>query len=145
VKFDDIVPAERKGKVNLVFNRPTRVSSEEASHTGRYVNDGSLQTYWKAKTTTQAAWLQIDLENTYHLTEIKLAFPQDGAIDYSIQISNDGINWETISRNNKDVRKGNLNDSYLEKPTKAGLIRIVFNPTNSSSLFGISEFEVYGN
>ncbi|MDI9875066.1 glycoside hydrolase family 2 protein [Flectobacillus rivi] len=145
VKYDDIVPAERKGKVNLVFNRPTRVSSEEANHTGRYVNDGSLQTYWKAKTTTQDTWLQIDLENTYKLTEIKVAFPQDGIINYSVEISNDGINWKTISTHNTEVQKETLLTHTFKEPTKAGLIRIKFDRRNTISLIGLSEFEVYGN
>ncbi|MEA5429404.1 glycoside hydrolase family 2 protein [Arcicella lustrica] len=144
VKFDDIMPAERKGKVNLVFNRPTRVSSEEASHTGRYVNDGSLQTYWQAQGNNKVAWLQIDLENTYHLTEIKLAFPQDGLVDYSIEISNDGINWITLSTQHTQVSKETLLTHTFKEKVKAGLVRIAFSTPNSNSIIGLSEFEVYG-
>lgn len=142
IVFEEQASSKQKAKTNLVFNRPTRVSSEESSHTGRFVNDGSLQTYWKAHSNIKEAWLQIDLENTYTLSEVKIAFPQDGVIDYSIQVSSDGQNWTTVSNHKSEVNKEKLITHTFKESVKAGLLRIKFN--SHTQIIGISELEVYG-
>ena len=140
--------AEQKAQddmqINLLAERPTRVSSSAEGHSPRLANDGDPKTFWQCgEKPDEKAWWQVDMENIYSLSEIKITFKEDLPVKCGIHISMDGSNWKEILR--QSVFDNNLNSIKNLSPNNAGrFLRIVFftNPEEKSS--NIAEIEAFG-
>lgn len=93
---------------NVAFNKPVTASSVNTGSGGKiekaeYAVDGKKDTWWCAVggAETKNHWIQVDLKNTYKLSEIKLAFEkEDAAYKFVVEGSTDGEHYVTI----KDFR-----------------------------------------
>lgn len=128
-------------QINLLAERPTRVSSSAEGHSPRLANDGELKTFWQSgEKANEKAWWQVDMENIYSLSEIKITFKEEHVVKYEIQVSEDGNKWTTVcdqtantssSKNRKDIPTAN---------NKGRFLRIVFN----SDLANIADIQAFG-
>ncbi len=127
--------------INLLAERPTRVSSFADGHSPRLANDGDLSTYWlSGEEAGEKAWWQVDMENIYTLSEIDITFKEEQAAQYEIQVSEDGNKWTTICdqkantttfKNRKDIPNANNRGRFL---------RVNFN----SSQANIADIQAFG-
>lgn len=88
---------EQSGSGTVVVfgtDNPTRASSEVAGRSGGGANDGNPATFWQAANTAPDAWWQVDLERVVAIQKFALAFPEDGAWRYRIEVSMDGTTWK---------------------------------------------------
>ncbi len=86
-----------EGTINLLAERPTKVSSSTEGHSPRLANDGDLSTYWEANEKSgETAWWQVDMGNIYSLSQVKLSSREGTAVQYTVEISIDGNEWKTI-------------------------------------------------
>jgi hypothetical protein len=46
-------------------------------------------------------WWQVDLENIYTISEVRLLFPSGETGTYKIELSRDNQEWETIATQNE--------------------------------------------
>ena len=80
----------------LAADRPTEASSTAADSSPANVNDGKPSTVWSAAGDDRSPWIQVDLEITYSLTDVRLTFPDRGAYRYSLTVSANGHDWTTV-------------------------------------------------
>jgi len=83
---------------NIAQNKPVTVSStQDATTAGSYAVDGIFTTRWSSVTgKTTPEWITVDLQRTYQIKEVKLAWETAYASAYQIQVSDDAVNWTTI-------------------------------------------------
>jgi hypothetical protein len=81
---------------NLAADRPTKASSMADGTSPAYVTDGKIDTLWRASKADASPWIRVDLENTYTLNRVQLAFPEAGHYAYAVAVSSDGNLWKTI-------------------------------------------------
>lgn len=99
---------------NVVLNKPVTASSVNNSEAAERANDGNPSTQWCAKGRSESGWWQVDLEDKYKLSKVKLEFEnEEGAYKFVLQGSVDGVNYETI----KDFREGDGIGRYAEVET----------------------------
>ena len=95
---------------NIALNKPVTASTVNTGTGGKvekaeYAVDGNVNTWWCAKggEGTKNHWIQVDLKNTYKLSEVKLIFEKnDAAYKFVVQGSTDGEHYVDI----KDFRNG---------------------------------------
>jgi putative membrane-bound dehydrogenase-like protein len=95
---------------NLVFEKPTRASSEESGkqNFAKHAVDGNLNTRWCAAGPGLNEWLSVDLGEPQIVQHLRLHWEQSGAAyRYRIEGSLDGEQWQTLvdaSRNRDRIR-----------------------------------------
>lgn len=117
-------PIERK---NLALNQNVTVSSYEKDHNVQLLVDSDLETRWIA-TTIELQWVQVDLGSFQQINGTKFFWEQAYSNIYSIQVSDDDINWKTvvstsqgmggISNNNFTTIQARFVRVNIGKPTK---------------------------
>src|SRR3954454_2581256 len=82
---------------NIAQGKPTTASSTENAGTpASAATDGNASTRWSSAF-SDPQWLQVDLGQSYNLTNVTLTWEAAYARSYQVQTSNDGTNWPTIS------------------------------------------------
>lgn len=78
--------------------RPVRASStSEPQLAPSNVVDGNDQTRWSSEYVDNA-WIMVDLEDDYEISQVQLRWETAHSQDYEIQTSYDGRSWKTIHR-----------------------------------------------
>ena len=81
---------------NLISKyHPTDASSTTSDTYSMNINDGSVDTVWKAASADKA-WCWISLENSFDVDAFRLTFPSSGNYRYTIDVSSDGNQWKTV-------------------------------------------------
>ena len=81
---------------NLALNKPATASSlENASYAAPNAVDGSATTRWSSQF-SDPQWLQVDMGQTYNISQVSLTWENAYATAYQIQVSNDATNWTSI-------------------------------------------------
>lgn len=83
--------------VNRALNRPVAASSYIAAgyEPAKVVDGNTTSTRW-ASAYSGAQWIQVDLGANTSVARVKLTWDPAYAIDYQIQISNNGSSWTTL-------------------------------------------------
>jgi hypothetical protein len=81
---------------NIAQGKPTTASStESASYPASYATDGNTGTRWSSAF-SDPQWLQVDLGQTYAISQVNLNWEAAYASAFQIQTSNDGTTWTSI-------------------------------------------------
>ena len=131
-------------KTNLAFNKPTKASSEDAAHTGRYANDQEQSTYWSANNNQVGEWFQIDLENTLVVSKVKLVFPNEGNYRYKIELNTEGDKWVNITNQRSNSSSNKVREHQSESNQKGRFLRITFTELPEGQKASLAELEIYG-
>lgn len=136
---------------NIALNKPVTASSVNQNWQGlekaEFANDGDGSTKWCAVggEGTSGHWWQVDLKDTYRLSEVKvqMEFP-DAAYRFVLQGSTDGKNYKTI----QDFRDAQGCGQTIQVETNAIVqyLRVYDITTQDmdSQWPAIIEFEAYG-
>ncbi len=100
-------PVERE---NVALNQKGTASSSEKDHNPQLIFDGDLQTRWIA-TTNNSQWIQVDLGFNQLITGTRIFWEQSHSSVYSIQVSEDSINWKTVVTTSQGMG-GITNDNF---------------------------------
>lgn len=136
---------------NIALNKPVSASSVNSGRNGlekaEYANDGNADTKWCAKggAGTSGHWWQVDLKDTYKISDILITMEfDDAAYKFVVQGSVDGKNYKTI----KDFREteGCGKNIQIQTDTIVQYLRIydISTKNPSSQWPAIHEVEVYG-
>jgi hypothetical protein len=106
-------------------------------------NDKDTTTFWLTTMNDPEKWWQVDMENVYTVSEVNILFPSEEKGIYTIELSKDNQNWETI-----DAQKERTNHEryhkYITKSKITGrFLRITFKGSENKTI-AISEMEVSG-
>jgi beta-glucanase (GH16 family) len=84
------------GGTDIAQGKPTTASSvENASLPPANATDGNTGTRWSSAF-SDPQWLQVDLGQTYNISQVTLNWEAAYARAFQIQTSNDGASWTTI-------------------------------------------------
>ena len=123
--------------------KPNSASSTEDNLGNIAANavDGNPATRWSSKY-TDPQWYQVDLGKKYNITQVIIYWEVASAKNYSIEVSDNGVNWEIISVKSNMPAGARIDEISL---TAAGRY-IRMNGTARTTAWGYSmyEFEVYG-
>ena len=145
VATNKAVPYSIGNKTNLAFNKPTKASSEDAAHTGRYANDQEQNTYWSANSNQVGEWFQIDLENTLVVSKVKLVFPNEGNYSYKIELNTEGNKWVNITDQRSNSSSNKAREHLSESNQKGRFLRITFTGLPEGKKASLAELEIYGS
>jgi hypothetical protein len=116
------------------------VSSTQSGYPGSNAVDGNTGTRW-ASATTNLAWIYVDLQTNYNITEVDLNWEAAFATSFQIQVSSDTTNWTTIY--NTTTGPGGIQNLTLLSGT-GRYVRMY--GTVRATVYGYSlwEFSVFG-
>jgi len=125
---------------NLAYSCRVDASAALPDHPPAAVTDGSAETGWRvAGTKTQ--WIRIDLGVSRLLGKIVLNWGPAAAKDYTVEISDDGRHYSTISRRRN--RKPGQTETIVFSPKRFQYIRVYCRTLFDKSDCGLAEIEVY--
>lgn len=82
---------------DLALNQPTTASSiQNTTNKVENATDGDASTRWESKT-ADPQWLQVDLGKTQDVGRVVIAWETAAAMDYTIDVSDDGNTWTTAA------------------------------------------------
>jgi len=128
--------------VNRAFQKPTTASSiENQQHLAEFATDGNMGTRWSSLYSDNE-WLKVDLGSSYDIRNIKLFWEAAYAAVYSIDVSFDGFNWESIFEENDG--NGGLDSLFFEQQVPARFVRMNGIERATEWGFSLYQLEVYG-
>jgi GH18 family chitinase len=134
-KNSDLVPDNlAKGKTC------TSSSNEVGNNVLANATDGLYSTRWSSLFTDNE-WLYVNLADTYNVSQVKITWETASAKNYSVQFSEDAINWSTIKTISNNTI---LTNDHSGLNGKAKFVRINCSARNTVYGYSIYELEVYG-
>jgi hypothetical protein len=131
-------------KVNLAPQKPTRASSEAHGFNASLANDQDVATCWQAKAFETNNWWQVDLENLYKISKIKVSFPSDGNYRYKVEISDDATSWEMVSDQTQTTSTEKTRTHSVDEGANGRFLRITFIGLPNGKPAALAEVEVFG-
>ncbi len=132
---------------NIAANKPVEVSNGAGS--AYKLNDSDPNTFWDGGATP--AWAIVDLQDTYNISDILLknyyGVLGNRYYNYTIEASNDKLNWTTVAEKSNTEISTEYGDSHVVNNITARYIKVTVTYNNSSwgSFAHISDIKVYGN
>ena len=129
--------------INIAYQKPTHASSELDGRSANMANDRDTISRWQAKTAERVKWWQVDLENLYTVSEIRLKFPRANANTLKIELSKDNQIWTPIINpiiigNDETKLLRTINSSITGR-----FLKITFTDSNAKSV-SLTEVEIFG-
>lgn len=127
---------------NLALHRPSLSSSAVGVNTSAPAFDGNVTTRWESNA-GDPQWISVDLGSVSSIESVALNWENAAGRTYTIQFSNDNINWTTPVSESNNPGAG-IRSYSLPANTTARYVRL--NGTSRTTIYGYSlwEFEVYG-
>ena len=126
---------------NVAYRHPVR--SNLSSADAEKVNDGDLSTSWSGK--FYPSYVDIDLKDTYDISEIIMNFPEGKTLYYTLYGSNDGEHFDEIAQVRSDEAKDAAGDVITpEGDCSYRIIRYYAEYTDGESPTYLSEIKVHG-
>ncbi|NVJ47257.1 MAG: discoidin domain-containing protein, partial [Cytophagia bacterium] len=141
--------------LNVVDNSASGYMQEQIRDFGiNRINDEEIRSYWVSDANDDSIYVELDMEKVMDVKAIQINFqdfnstifgrPDTLKQQFTIDVSIDGGNWETIadySNNQRDMPHGYIE---LDAPVEARYIR--YNHVYCTNQYlSISEFRVFGN
>ena len=127
---------------NLALNKTAAASSlEDASYNAGYAVDGNTSTRWSSQF-SDPQWIYVDLGAVKTVKGVKLNWEAAYGRSYSIQVSNDAANWNSVF----STTSGDGGIDYVQlSPVSAKYIRIYGTQRGLPYGYSLYEIEVYGS
>jgi hypothetical protein len=120
----------------------TLVSATASSGTASLAIDGNNATRWESAS-SDPQWIVIELDKEYTLSRIVIDWEGANAKDYTIDISNDGTSWTTISTQTNMPNMARTDDLTISGD--ASYVRVYGTARNLTYGYSIWELELYGS
>ena len=148
---DSVAEIDETVTPNLALNKPTEQSSYNLSNLNKLqspvngIKNGKFSFHTKKEVNP---WWQVDLEDIYALTEVRVYNRIDTCSDRArtlrILISSDGENWEQVYANDESYIFGGIDGRPLVVPISSKVARYVRLQLNEENHLHLDEVEVYG-
>ena len=134
---------QQRGTGNLA--RYHGVSAHSSSNGPRYLTaspdlviDGDAASRWSSNY-VDAAWIYLDLAESYPLDRVRLSWDGAFAARYEIQVSSDARSWRTVA--SRDGQGGTEEIRFA--PARGRYVRMLANKRATRYGYSLHEFEVY--
>jgi hypothetical protein len=125
---------------NIALGKPVMASSiEDAGYAPQNAVDGGTSTRWSSAFADRQ-WIAVDLGGTYNIYRVVLNWETAYASDYALQISNDGVTWNTF----RSMSKGSAGVDDLGVTAIGRYVRMLAYSRGTPWGVSLWEFEVYG-
>ena len=132
---------------SLIPGVQSMATSQESLNPVSHAIDGDMDTFWESEGVGQE-WYQIDLGRVKPILAVCILWGTDSAKDYSIQLSEDGKNFQTAAYVT-DVRTwenpGYKDEVKFDYQINGRYIRIRLKEGFSNESYGIREIAAYGS
>ncbi len=125
---------------NVALNKTVDSSSALGNNGEESVNDGDPTTRWESEHGIADGWIQVDLGAAFDVDRVVIDWEGAFASNYELQISNDGVTWETLL----EVQKSSPADDELPVDVTTRYIRMQGVELGTGYGYSIFELEVYG-
>ncbi|MDP4269818.1 MAG: discoidin domain-containing protein, partial [Bacteroidota bacterium] len=142
VRYTAPKPTSDNAVVNIAFQKPTRAGSEADGQTANRANDKDPTTCWLSSLNEAEKWWQVDLENIYTVSEVRILFSTANFDAYKIELSKDNQNWESLAVQNDSNGEDRNRKHAITSKASGRFLRITF--TGAGKPASINEVEVYG-
>lgn len=130
----------REANGNLALFQPIVASTIETDGLNETkANDGDIESRWSSSYQDDQ-WIYVDLEEPTVISNVKLFWEDAYAKGYEIQISDDGVSWETVFV--ETVSDGGEDDIQLED-VETQYVRMLGTERNTNFGLSLFEFEIY--
>lgn len=126
---------------NIAWNRRNLHSNYSQDTLDRIV-DGNRQNTWSAA--QYPAYVDIDLEDLYDLSEIQVFTPAAGYSQYTLYVSSDGQNFNRVARKTSAQSCPSEGESYRLEGVQGSIIRILLEYNSESEKAVLNEIRVLG-
>ena len=149
-KYDAEAAAKVEEKImsddNIAKSKSTFASSENAKNgpegPASNIVDGSLTSRWIAKTKDPEEYVGVNLGGLYSVSSVALKWEGAYASEYEIQVSTDGINYNTVATK-KALRKDST-EITLDSAVDAQFVKVVCKAAGTEWNYSIFEMGVFG-
>ncbi len=125
---------------NVALGKTATATSEVTPAALALDGSGLNGTRWESQGESDDESFTVDLGSVYDLKRLVIIWEAAYASEYYIEISEDGITWQTVLT----VEKGNANADDLELEGLARYVRFVGVSRGTAYGYSFYEFEVYG-
>jgi endoglucanase Acf2 len=126
---------------NLAIGKPATTSNSRGTNTAPKAFDGNPSTRWETAHGVDNQWIAVDLGAVYDLTKVVLKWETAAAASYTIDVSNDGVSWNTVHTENQ----GNAGTDEIPLAVAARHVRMSGITRTTVYGFSLWEFEVFGH
>ncbi len=127
--------------VDLALNKPVTVSSvENSSLGGQNAVDGNLNTRWSSQF-SDPQYILVDLQSVQTFNQIWLTWETAYAKEYEVQVSDDKINWTTLSH----ITNGQGGTEKISAQASARYVRIYGIQRGTQYGYSLYELAIYNN
>ena len=122
----------RNERANTIYsfgrNNPAFASSSHPNHNEGMATDGDLESYWSPLAEDRDPHWILDSERNLIVSHIELQFGQQANLRFTVEISSDKENWESLYRHTDSEEP--IDKIRIEPPhgVKGRFIRISFSP-----------------
>lgn len=116
--------------------------------------DEDVRTHWSAASGAPGEWLQVDLGSPHDVHAVQVNFAEEGLtapVDeperfyrYTIDISNDGVDWTTIVDQSQNQRDTPHDYVALDEAARGRYLRLINFHVPAPGKFSIRDFRVFG-
>ncbi|QEO08570.1 discoidin domain-containing protein [Protaetiibacter larvae] len=105
--------------------------------------DGNAGSRWESAHGVDPQSIQVDLGVVSDLTEVQLDWEAANAKDYTLEVSDNGTDWDVVATRT-DMAGGNRSDVITLTDVEGRYVRVVGTARNLIYGYSIFEFRVYG-
>ena len=126
---------------SVAFDKPTHGNFDAA--TSYLVNDGDASTAWQPE--MYPAYVDIDMEANYNISEIQITTPSAGYSQYSVYTSMDGRDFDLVGEKMDEEPCAANGDKFtLSAPKEARIVRVYLEYYSESDRPSLNEVRVIG-
>ena len=133
--------------VDLAKGKVATASTVEAPSYGPGMAvDGDASTRWSSgqwMQPTAVAWIAVDLGAVYDVDRVTLDWEAAYAVDYQIQVSDDGSDWTTVQSVVGNTTSGVI--AYSGLSARGRYVRVSCTRFNATSNYSLYDVNVYGS
>ena len=127
-----------------MWRRQTSSSVEGPGYAPAMALDGDGSTRWSSGQWMlggQSAWFAVDLGSVRDVGRVRLAWEAAFAVDYQIQVSDDGLDWTTVRSVVGATTGGVVELAGLKAPGR--YVRIAMTKYNATKNYSLYALNVY--
>jgi beta-glucosidase len=126
-------------QVSLSTGQPATCSSVMHDNLAKYAFDGDPTTRWESQW-SDPQWIEVDLGTEKTISRVRLMWETAYGSEYSIQASDDNINWRTVY--STSTGQGSLENIQFS-PTTARYVRLYGTKRGTQFGYSLYSFDIY--
>ncbi|MGW3624903.1 discoidin domain-containing protein [Streptomyces sp. NPDC000880] len=128
---------------DLALKKPVTASSDSEGNIPEKAVDGDLSTRWaQGLGLPDPSWIQVDLGAQYDVNGAITTFEKSSGYKYRIEVSADGVNWETLEDHTSANTTASTNYAHTAEPVPGRFVRLTVTGTSGNG-GSVYDFQVY--